>query len=162
VLGRKGDTKECTREELRRALEIARKIPDGAVKAPSNRMEVVLHRFFLGCTEDNHADKLIDYVIAIEGFLLPPSKGGEYRFKFSLFGSWYLAAETGERKRLFNDLHEIYDARSNIVHGMTPEAQASISDKAKKARVLCARLFVKGLEEGWPSHEMLKMKALED
>lgn len=155
VLGNQGTTKECTNQQLRQAIEIARRLPDGAIRLPSNRTEVALHRFLLGCAEDNPADKLIDYVIAIEGFLLP-NKEGEYRFKFSLFGSWYLAGDTTERAQLFKDLRDIYDARSKIVHGNTPEDPVMVSKKAGMARDLCARLFVKALEEGWPSHEVLK------
>ncbi|MCH8041734.1 MAG: hypothetical protein IH977_15530 [Nitrospinae bacterium] len=160
VLGGHGMVKECTTPELSRALEIARRISDGAVQSPSNRGEVVLHRFLLGGAEDNPADRLIDYVIAIEGFLLPPGGEGEYRFKFALYGAWYLAVDPDERPAFFKDLQDIYDTRSRIVHGSTPEPKASINEKATRARGLAARLLVKALEEGWPSHEALKTMAL--
>jgi len=159
-LGRNGTSKECTRDDLRRGLAIARRIPNGVISSPGNREEVVLHRFLLGCAEDNSADKLIDYVIAMEGFLLPQVKEGEHRFKFAFCGSWYLAVEPGERATLFRNLQDIYDTRSRIVHGSTPEPEASTRQEAMKARNLASRLLVKGLEQEWPSHETLKSLAL--
>jgi len=120
----------------------------------------VLHRFLLGNAEDNASDKLIDFVIAIEGFLLPPGKEGEYRFKFGLYGAWYLAADPTEREILFKRLQEIYDRRSIIVHGSIPEAGPSIMEKAANARELAAKFLIQALEQGWPSHETLKQLAL--
>lgn len=85
---------------------------------------------------------------------------GEYRFKFGLYGAWYLGADPGERAELFKDLVDIYDIRSKIVHGSTPEPGAILAAKAKVARDLTARLLIKGLEQEWPSHERLKSLAL--
>lgn len=162
VLGRKGGTRDCTADHLWQAEKIARVIPDGAVSLPQNRKEVVLHRFLLGNAEDNASDKLIDFVIAIEGFLLPPGKEGEYRFKFGLYGAWYLAADQTERAMLFKKLQEIYDMRSRIVHGSDPEPGPAIIEKAGNARELAAKLLVKGLVQGWPSHETLRRLVLGD
>ncbi|OQW31289.1 MAG: hypothetical protein A4E19_20175 [Nitrospira sp. SG-bin1] len=160
VLGRNGGTRDCTADHLRRAERVARVIPDGAVSSPQNRKEVVLHRFMLGNAEENASDKLIDFVIAIEGFLLPPGKEGEYRFKFGLYGAWYLATDQTEREILFKKLQEIYDMRSIIVHGSVPESEPSIREKAANARELAAKFLIKALEQGWPSHETLKQLAL--
>ena len=160
ALGKKGSTRCCTQEDLRRALALAHAIPDGAVSSPATRQEVVLHRFLLGNAEDYSADKLIDFVIAMEGFLLPESKEGEYRFKFGLYGAWYLGMDSSERAKIFKDLTCIYDARSGIVHGSKPGAANVVMESAAKARELAGRLLVKGLEQGWPPHEKLKSMAL--
>lgn len=160
IIGNHGTSRQCGAETLRHALALARLIPDGAVVNPRERREVALHRFLLGCAEDNSADSLIDFVIAMEGFLLPPAKEGEYRFKFGLFGAWYLAVDPDERETLFKQLVDIYDARSQIVHGNAPPLEVTLREHAKKARTITARLFVKGLEQGWPSHEAFKHLAL--
>ena len=87
-LPQRGENKDCSPEELERALALAAKIQDGALLRPTNRQEIVLHRFLLGAADESRTDALIDFTISLEGFLLPSSKYGEYRFKFSLFGAW--------------------------------------------------------------------------
>lgn len=112
-----GETRDCSREELRRAVADSDRIPDGAVHRPENRNEAALHRFLLGAAEENAADALIDYVIALEALLLPEHSEGELRFRLAVFGSHYLGGDRGERGTIFRDFQTVYDARSEIVHG---------------------------------------------
>ena len=41
------------------------------LEQPSNSRDLALHRFFLGSTRNNAVDSLLDYIIALECFLLP-------------------------------------------------------------------------------------------
>lgn len=150
-----GESKDCSREELERALALTAKIQDGAILRPTSPQELVLHRFLLGAAEESRTDALIDYTISLEGFLLPPSKYGEYRFKFGLFGAWYLGSDRKNRAELSKDLRGIYDLRSEIVHGVGPPLDEKIAEGATRARELAARMIVKALENGWPSHNDL-------
>ncbi len=150
-LPQRGESKECSPEELELALALAAKIQDGAILRPTDRQEIVLHRFLLGAANESSTDALIDYTIALEGFLLPPSKYGEYRFKFGLFGAWYLGSDRKNRAELSKDLQGIYDLRSQIVHGVAPPSDEKIAQGATRARELAARMIVKALENGWPS-----------
>src|SRR5262249_26257808 len=75
--GNQLDVRLCTRADVARAIALAHKLPDGAVRNPGNRREIVLHRFLLGAAEESNADALVDFTIALEGFLLPPAKDGE-------------------------------------------------------------------------------------
>ena len=155
-----GENKDCSPEELERALALAAKIQDGAILRPTNRLEIVLHRFLLGAANESRTDALIDYTIALEGFLLPETKYGEYRFKFGLFGAWYLGSDRKNRAELSKDLKGIYDLRSQIVHGAGPLPDEKIAQGATRARELVARMIVKALENGWPSPDDLSKASM--
>jgi hypothetical protein len=51
-----GQTRECSREDLRRALALSERIPEGAINLPEGRPEIALHRFRLGVAEANDTD----------------------------------------------------------------------------------------------------------
>lgn len=146
--------RECSEDELRHAAALAAVIPEGAIWNPRTRVELVLHRFKLGATERSQVDSVVDYVVALESFLLG-EKEGEYRFKFGLFGAWYLGSNVEEREAIARDLREIYDVRSEIVHGSIPNNER-IAEIARRARDLAARMIIKALESGWPSHDQLR------
>jgi hypothetical protein len=42
-------------------------------------------------------EALIDYAIALEATLLPAKSEGELRFRFSLYGAWFLGETADER-----------------------------------------------------------------
>lgn len=149
------ETKECSLPVLARAVSLAERIPSGAVSDPTKPREIVLHRFSLGSSEDSRLDALIDFVIALEGFLLG-AKEGEYRFKFGLFGSWYLVGSPAERAAIGRTLREIYDLRSAAVHGAAFPSGGELLGLVRSARTLTAAMLVKALEEGWPSHDSLR------
>jgi hypothetical protein len=153
-LAETGAARECTEDELRHAARLAEAIPQGAIWDPRTREDLVLHRFKLGVTERSPLDSLVDYVVALESFLLG-EKEGEYRFKFGLFGGWYLGDNAEERERIAKDLREIYDVRSQIVHGAVPSGQR-VAETGAIARDLTSRMIVNALENGWPAHDELR------
>lgn len=152
-----GSTKPCPAETLERASTLAAAIPDGAIWNPATRQELVLHRFKLGVVENSAIDALVDYVIALESFLLG-EKEGEYRFKFGLFGGWYLEHEPAAREAVAKSLRDIYDTRSQIVHGSVP-SPAQVAETVSAARELTARMIIKALESAWPSQDELRRAA---
>lgn len=154
TLAETGIARECTNDDLGRAARLAEAIPEGAIWNPGSREELVLHRFKLGVTEKSPVDSLVDYVVALESFLLG-EKEGEYRFKFGLFGSWYLGDSAQERERIAKDLREVYDVRSQIVHGAVPSGER-VAETAATARNVTSRMVVKALQSGWPSHHELR------
>jgi hypothetical protein len=56
------------------------------------------------------------FVIALESLLLKKDIFGELRFRFALYGSHLLVKTFDIRKRVFDDLGDAYDKRSQIVH----------------------------------------------
>lgn len=56
------------------------------------------------------------FVIALESLLLKKDMLGELRFRFALYGSHLLVKTFNTRKRVFDDLVNAYDRRSQIVH----------------------------------------------
>jgi hypothetical protein len=77
-------------------------------------------------TRDEEAFLL--YVIALESLLLKKDQTTEMRFRFALNGSHLLADKFEDRGRIFNELRDAYDKRSQIVHsGSTQVAITELS-----------------------------------
>lgn len=159
-LPKTGSAKECSKDCLKRAIELAEKIPDNAISRPENRKEIALHRFSLGAGEDTPADALIDYVITLEALLLPRKYEGELSFRLRLHGANFLGSNPMERKDLFRQIKRIYNLRSDLVHGSKMHPQGEIKETAASARLLVGNALVKALEEGWPTQEQLEERSL--
>jgi hypothetical protein len=147
----RGSTKTCSEDTLKAALELSRKIPEEAIIQPKKPQHVALHRFLLGAADESRADAIIDFVIALEGFLLSGIKGEELRLRFSLYGSRFLSFDTAERKTLFLALRDMYDLRSKLVHGNEMPTSVELENGVKTARHLAERILTNGLQNHWPS-----------
>lgn len=88
----------------------------------SPEIEITLSRFHSALLKGNSHDKLIDLTISLES-LVPG--GGEFRFRFPYFLSLVIEKDISERKGVFNDLRNLYDARSALVHG-SPDRGSSV------------------------------------
>jgi len=88
----------------------------------SPEIEITLRRFHSALLKGNSHDKLIDLTISLES-LVPG--GGEFRFRFPYYLSLLIEKDISERKRVFNDLCNLYDVRSALVHG-SPDRGPSI------------------------------------
>jgi len=153
-LGKQGSSKPGAPSDLQSAAALAEKISSDVFHSPSKQMSVALHRFYLGCAE-TPADALIDFCVALEGLLLQ-QKDAELAFRFRLLGAFYLSPDDGDQRReLSNQLKEIYNARSTLVHGGTPSSSQELLDLSRRARGLAARALLKALDEGWPSPSAL-------
>jgi len=100
-------------------------------------LEVALRRFNQAYSRTRNEDKIIDLVIAIESCLLGDNKE-EISYKFSLRGAALLAESTKrDVMNTKNLLHDIYNARSKIVHSGKRIAEIEKSSKRKKLVIEC-------------------------
>lgn len=96
-------------------------------------------------------DQYIDLRIALEMLFLKDfanARSQEMRFRLSVFGAWYLAADIKERRRIRKTLMAAYDAGSEAVH------EGKVSEKKRgtlsSAQDLCRRGILNLLHEGPP------------
>ena len=62
-------------------------------------------------------DKIIDYAIGLEALLSERNERAEIRYRFSLRGATILAESGEDKSQAFHEFRDLYDARSDIVHG---------------------------------------------
>jgi hypothetical protein len=159
-LARSGAITTLGRDVFGEAVRLAEEIPPTAVDAPVSRRDLALHRFYLGAVEEAPTEQLLNFVIALEALLLPPSVDGELSFRFALYGARYIGGSQSERGRAFRELQKVYRMRSKVVHGTNPPPSSDLADAATTARRLAERLLVKALKGGWPEPEGFKGEAL--
>lgn len=148
-----GPLRDVAQSELEAAVEIADRIPERAFSGPRTRDEIALARFQTAVLERSEGDAIVDYVIALEAVFLQGVRD-ELRFRFALHGAWFLGSAREERVRLFDELQDLYDARSRIVHG-TALPPHQIEAIAALGRRLSSTTLLRALRNGWPSSEFL-------
>ena len=125
-------------------------------KTPSLR--VTYNRFCSSLVKQNNEDKLIDLSIALES-LVPG--GGEFKFRFPYFLSLISETDTTERKKIFDLLEDLYDARSGLVHGSddrSKQIKNCISNWGKLVQIASKCLFYRIVAENqnpaiiWKEH----------
>lgn len=88
-----------------------------------------IYRFHLADFRPYMRDRLADYVESLEYLLVPDSGEGEIGYKFRTRGA--LAIGTGtSRQQVCQDLDDLYDLRSAIVHGITERENKILRKKA--------------------------------
>lgn len=155
-----GSIRDFTLEDLKATVELAALLPEETFKGgPKNREAIALHRFRSAACESYPGDALIDYVTALEAALLPAD--GELSFRLGVYGARYLEVEPARRRSAFEDLRELYNVRSGLVHGSGGwDDPGQLEALRTKARDLTGRILVKALREGWPTPKQLKDLAL--
>jgi len=149
-----GEIRDFSSDDLRDVIQLAALIPDEVFSGPKSRPTIALHRFGVAVGEKFPADALIDFVTALEALLL--TGRNELSYRLALYGAKYLSTDPGERQRLFADLRELYDVRSDLVHGTIGGlADPKLEALRRTARELAGRLLVKALRDGWPSAKQL-------
>jgi hypothetical protein len=154
-----GPEDELTADELRRAATLADRIPVGCFDKPAKRDEVALRRFLIAEAQEDDAEATIDYVIALEGLLVPTSQG-ESVYRFCLNGARYIADDSSDRRRIFKELKDLYDIRSKLVHGSGVRAHEQKREAKRNARQLASRALKKAVMNGWPTPEDFASAAL--
>ncbi len=81
-----------------------------------SRFIVAQRRLSLGIERKELEDRLIDYMIGLEALYLPDGNQ-ELSFRLSLRLALLLHPEPAERKKTYYFVREMYNARSEIVHG---------------------------------------------
>ena len=66
----------------------------------------------------DHEDMVVDVCIALEALFM--DEDWNHKKRIATRGSWYFADSTREREQTRTMLKELYDYRSNVVHGNTP------------------------------------------
>jgi len=77
-------------------------------------------RFHQGDYRPQLTDCLVDYVIALEYFLVPGGKSGDISYKFRTHGALVLSQcniSDTDPHNIYKNLKKAYDLRSDIVHG---------------------------------------------
>lgn len=82
----------------------------------ASRFNVAQRRLLLGMERKSLEDRLIDYMIGLEALYLPDTNL-ELSFRLSLRIAFLLRSDPSERKKLYSFIKQMYDTRSNIVHG---------------------------------------------
>lgn len=151
------EEKDLTVETIRQAAGLADLVP-ASFRHPKRREEVAIHQFSVGAAQESRADSLIAFTIALEAILLPGLQG-ENSYRFRLNGAKYLGSDAAERRLLHDNLKQIYEVRSKLVHGAPPK-RGELKDLRREARDLAARCLLKALIEGWPSGAAFETLAL--
>lgn len=157
-----------TEDDVRAALPFAELIPDGAVSAPTSPMELSIRRFGLALARNEATEALVDYAVALEALFLGSTEMGEARRRFALNGAVYASEDHVERKRLYEELLNIYRARSVMVHGVSPsdpqakKAHAGINSIRDQAREIALISLRKALSSGWPNEKTFLDALLDD
>lgn len=155
-------------DDLKSALSVANLIPDGAVNAPTSPMELSIRRVALAIARDEATESLVDYTVALEALFLGGTEMGEARRRFALNGAAYVGTSSLERKRLYEELSAIYNARSVLVHGVSPterrakKALSGVSTMRDQACRIARSAIRKALTTGWPKETDFVNALLDD
>ena len=138
-----------------RQLETVRTLYNG-LSQPStdtwDRLRIPVDRWMKSMLESDPVDQMIDLGIALESLYLPDG-GGELSFRFALNGAWHQGSSVTERRALFEEFRDIYNARSDVVHaGRFRGDRAKPTFDAEKfierVQDLCWRGITSFLDEG--------------
>lgn len=130
---------------------------------PSTPLEAALHRMALGLGRPESTDQIIDLSVVLESLLLPESVRQGLRFRMRINGARYLEGETGEldRRGIWDQLGEIYDTRSRLVHqSRALPDHRDLERIARAAHEMASAGVRKALREGWPTPQELRDLAL--
>jgi len=143
-------------EDVQRASRLAARIPEDTFTEPASRGALALSRFQRALLARFRPDALVDFSIALEAILVPDADTAELKHRLTQRGAWYLGRSQQERREIAQELREIYDRRSAIVHGsIRKEKKKPTQDAPRVARELVSRILCKGLEENWPTADQL-------
>ena len=150
-----------SREAFDEAVALSQAIPDGSVSNPSSPNQLSLQRFGLAMARREPSEAIVDFVVALEALLLGDTSS-ELSYRFALNGAVFLASSAGERRALYDELSELYKARSSLVHGSRrprPNDLARLRDVARRA---ATEGLLKALRTGWPTGEDFLAALLDD
>ena len=131
---------------------------------PTSPHDVALQRLSMGSSRSSATDALVDFVIALEALLLPydsHTRHGDLSHRFRLHGAHYLASKKADRTHVYDQLRDLYDLRSRIVHGGgNKKAKFPTPEELEQGRHQAAELartgLVRALKEGFPDAALYK------
>lgn len=110
-LGYRVKTK-ITKDEISKYFSIVYK-----VCSKNKSLIITLEKFNSARTRTMLFDKILDLSTSLESLI--PSQT-EVTFKFSLYNSFFAFDEPEKRKEAYKLLHDLYELRSKIIHGVPP------------------------------------------
>ncbi|WP_327074081.1 HEPN domain-containing protein [Kitasatospora purpeofusca] len=155
-------TKERSRQwrtvtpaDFQRVSQTVEKLQGYELNEPKSAHDFALHRFYLGSTRANPADSLVDFVVALESLLLPydkTTKHGDLTFRFRMHGAHYLARRKSDRSEVHQQLDQLYDIRSRLVHGGNKfPTPGEVEEKRQQASELASVGLLRALANGFPT-----------
>lgn len=93
---------------------------------------IALRRLGYAMDRNRYDDKLVDLVISFESILLKQSEMSELYYRMSVRLSKLLEKDYKKRLELKNDMREIYNLRSRIVHGSDYKIDPNLISKCEE------------------------------
>lgn len=100
------------------------------INEKESRFIIAQRRLSLGIVRNEFEDRLIDYMIGLEALYLP-HENQELRFRLSLRVALLLCSKPTKRKETYNFVREMYNTRSNIVHGTKHKPDLNVDEISK-------------------------------
>ena len=114
----------------------------------ARKLKVPIDRWIKSTSNADPVDTFIDLGIALESLYLEDIKdAGEFRFRLSLRGAWYLEQDIEKRQTLIAEFRKLYDLRSKAVH-LGDVGTEGTRDFIKRGQDLCLRSIKKVLKDG--------------
>lgn len=157
-----------TAEHLSLALNLSELIPEPESGLPASASKIALQRFGLGVGREEPAQAIVDFVVALEALLLPGDETEGARRRFALNGAVYLGKTAAERRKLYNELLDIYQARSTLVHGTRAGSTSAkriwteLASRRRETEELTKRMLRKAVTTDWTSEETFIHALLDD
>ena len=96
----------------------------GVMEADNHYLQVPIRRLRSAGARAQKEDAIVDYVVGLEALLGTQEERTELGYRFRIRGSVVLARTRNDRKNYLRSLRNLYDLRSQIVHGQSvPTAQ---------------------------------------
>lgn len=97
-------------------------------------MQVAIDRFSRAIGRESPEDQIIDLLICAEALFLNELGNiqGELRYRLSHRAAFFIENEISERKKLFKFFKNLYDVRSNIVHGSEKKIKMPSKEDGEK------------------------------
>ena len=118
------------------------------------KLRLPIDRWIRSKVDRDPVDKMIDLGIAFEALYVPDG-GGDLTYKFSIRAARHLGKDKEHREDLLKQFKQIYDCRSDAVHGgelkQRPkfgEERITRSKFIERAQDLCRESIIKILEDG--------------
>lgn len=116
------------------------------------KLRIPIDRWAKSMAEENPLDQIVDLGISLESLYVPDSQG-ESGFRLASHASWHLGSNKVERRKLWKEFRDIYDARSHVVHTgrLRGKFAKSSFDKAKfvkRGQDLCWQGITSVIEAG--------------
>jgi hypothetical protein len=146
-------TSELTAADFHAIVQTTQLLSHYDIAQPKTPHDLAFHRFVSGAARQNDVDAVLDFMIGLEGLLVPGSNPGDISYRFSIHGAHYFADDVSGRTLIRDQLRNIYRMRNNLVHGNRYPEQTAIAAARANAQDLLRRGLLRTTHEGFPTPE---------